>query len=112
MDEKGTGSENRGTSMGDIEVGEEKGKELGMEGIGKGEWDEYFKKLLGEIEGKVVRGRRERLGGRVRREEEEMLGREEIRRAIDRGKDNKAVGIDGVPSEVWKYEGEELEKWV
>lgn len=41
-----------------------------------------------------------------------MLGREEIRRAIDRGKDNKAVEIDGVPSEVWKYEGEELEKWV
>lgn len=35
MDEKGTGSENRRTSMGDIEVGEEKGKELGMEGIGE-----------------------------------------------------------------------------
>lgn len=63
MDEKGTGSENRGTSMRDIEVREEKGKELGMEGIGKGEWDEYFKKLLGEIEGKVVRGRRGGLGG-------------------------------------------------
>lgn len=91
--------------MGDIEVGEEKGKELGMEGIDKG--DEYFKKLLGEIEGKVVRGRRGGLEGRVRREE--MLGREEIRRAIDREKDNKAVGV---PSEVWKYEGEELKKWV
>lgn len=71
-----------------------------------------YKKLLGEVEGKVIRGRREGLGERVWREEEEMLGREEIRRAIDKGKDNNAVGIDGVPSEVWKYAGEELKKWV
>lgn len=35
MDEKATGSENRRTSMEDIKVGEEKGKELGMEGIGE-----------------------------------------------------------------------------
>lgn len=43
----------------------------------------------------MIRGRRGGLGGRVRKEEEEMLGREEIRRAIDKGKDNKAVGIGG-----------------
>lgn len=27
-------------------------------------------------------------------------------------KNGKASGIDGVPSEVWKYGGEEVEKWV
>ncbi|KMQ87127.1 phosphatidylinositol glycan anchor biosynthesis [Lasius niger] len=25
---------------------------------------------------------------------------------------NKAAGIDGMPNEVWKYGGEEMEKWV
>lgn len=43
----------------------------------------------------MVRGRRGGLGGRVRKEEEKMLGREEIRRAIDRGKDNKGSGDRG-----------------
>jgi len=27
-------------------------------------------------------------------------------------KDGKAVGVDGVPNEVWKYDGKEIEGWV
>ncbi|KAL6416875.1 hypothetical protein ACFW04_014794 [Cataglyphis niger] len=37
---------------------------------------------------------------------EESLSRNEIRSAIGRQKDNKAVDLDGIPAEVWKY-GEE-----
>lgn len=41
---------------------------------------------------------------------EEDLSREEIRRAMGKLKDGKAAGIDGIPSEAWKYEGEGLEE--
>jgi len=27
-------------------------------------------------------------------------------------REGKASGIDGIPGEVWKYEGEEMEKWI
>jgi len=68
------------------------------------EWERYFQEMLGGVERNVVRGGEVRRG--LRKDGE--LGKEEIRRAIGSLKDGKAIGIDGVPSEVWKYrEGEE-----
>ncbi|KAL6419175.1 hypothetical protein ACFW04_014052 [Cataglyphis niger] len=43
---------------------------------------------------------------------EESISRNEIRSAIGRQKDNKAIGLDGIPAEVWKYGGENLKEWV
>lgn len=34
-----------------------------------------------------------------------------MRRAMRKLKDRKAMGIDGIPNEVWKYGGGELEDW-
>jgi len=36
---------------------------------------------------------------------------EEVRKAIRKLKDRKAMGEDGVPNEAWKYGGEKTEKW-
>jgi len=44
----------------------------------------------------------------LRRGNEEELGREEIRRAIRRLKNDKAMEMDGLPNKIWKYEGEEM----
>jgi len=49
---------------------------------------------------------------RGRREEEEDLRLEEIRGILRKVKDGKALGMDGVPGEAWKYGGEEMEEWV
>ncbi|KAL6416515.1 hypothetical protein ACFW04_013401 [Cataglyphis niger] len=69
-------------------------------------WDGYFRNLLGGgVEGKVVIGQRK--GFRIDEEE----SRSEIRALIGRLKDNKAVGADGIPAEVWKYGGENVEEW-
>lgn len=47
------------------------------------------------------------MGGRGRREEEgeeEMdINREEVREAIKRLKDGKALGWDKIPGKAWKY---------
>lgn len=50
--------------------------------------------------------RRERIG------EEPDLERVEINSVISKLKDDKAMGIDGIPNEVWKYGGEEIREWV
>lgn len=36
----------------------------------------------------------------------------EVRKTINDLKLNKTMGIDGIPNKVWKYKGEEIEKWV
>jgi len=36
----------------------------------------------------------------------------EIKKAVSRLKEGKAIGLDGIPGEAWRYEGEEVEKWV
>lgn len=50
------------------------------------------------------------MGGRGRKEEEgeeEMdINREEVREAIKRLKDGKALGWDKIPGKAWKYGGE------
>ncbi|KAL6416732.1 hypothetical protein ACFW04_013190 [Cataglyphis niger] len=68
------------------------------EDISMEEWDGYFRNLLG--------------GSRAKIDEEESISRSEIRAVIGRLKDNKAVGTDGIPAEVWKYGGENMEEWI
>lgn len=67
-------------------------------------------RLLGGVEVRVVRGDR---GGRGREQVdgEEGISRKEIN-AIRKIKEGKALGVDEIPGEVWKYEGEELEDWI
>lgn len=72
------------------------------------EWEEYFRKILGGIKKRVVWGERG-----VRREgEEEELDKGEVERVIGRLKEGKAMGVDGIPNEVWRYGGEEIKEWV
>lgn len=66
------------------------------EGIEMEEWREYFMRLMGGVEGKIVRGGREGVGEDGKGE----ISREEIREAVSILKDGKASGMDGVPSEV------------
>jgi len=78
------------------------------ENIEMEEWKKYFMRLLGRVEGRVVKGMGIReVGGK----EERDIGEEEIKRAIRRLGKGKASGIDGIPGEVWKYGGEEIERW-
>lgn len=62
-------------------------------------------RLMGGMEERLMRGR-----GREWGDGEGGISREEIREAVGSLKNGKASGIDGVPSEVWKYGGEEVEK--
>lgn len=78
-----------------------RGKRINEE-IEMEEWREYFMRLMGGVEGRIVRGGRERVGEDGKGE----ISREEIREAVSILKDGKASGMDGVPSEVWKYGGE------
>ncbi|KYN27434.1 hypothetical protein ALC57_03143 [Trachymyrmex cornetzi] len=65
-------------------------------GIGMREWEEYFKELLGEVEGRVIREKSEK----GRQEMEMELSREEIRKVTRNLKDGKAMGVDGIPNEI------------
>lgn len=76
--------------------------------IPKEEWKEYFMKLLGGVDYKVVK----RGKGRRGEDEERELGWDEIKRIIEKQRKGKAAGGDGIPGEVWKYGGEGMEKWV
>lgn len=70
------------------------------------EWKEYLMELLSGVENRVIRGK-----GRTRESQEEAdLEEEEVRRMIEAMKDGKAMEIDGIPNEAWKY-GEEMKKW-
>lgn len=40
------------------------------------------------------------------------ISREEIKAAIRRMKDGKAAGMNVILSEVWRYGGKELERWI
>jgi len=69
------------------------------------EWENYFKGVLGGVKGRVVQGP-ERRG---RREVETELEKEEIKGILKRMREGKAMGVDGIPGEVWKYESEKME---
>lgn len=50
--------------------------------------------------------------GRRRIGEEEEIRKEENNEVIKSLKDGKAMGVDGIPNEVWRYGGEEIKKLV
>jgi len=90
-------------------VNKERKKWKGInEGIKMEEWEIYFKGLLGGIERRVVQG----TDKKGRRGMEKELEKEEINEVLRRVKDGKAMGVDDIPGEVWKYGGEEMEEWV
>lgn len=51
---------------------------------------------------------REVTRGLEQEQEEDRIKEMEIRKAIKKMKMKKAVGIDGIPTETWKYAGERL----
>jgi len=51
-------------------------------------------------------------GEKGRVDEEKDISGDEIKRAMKRLRDGKAMGLDGIPRMAWKYEGERLERWV
>lgn len=52
------------------------------------------------------------IGRSAGKDQEGRLTREEIKEVLKRMKDKKAVGINGVPTEVWKYGKEQMEEWI
>lgn len=60
------------------------------------------------VEWKVVQG----IGGEKEIDGEEDIKKEEIERALKKIKDGKAIKGDGIPAEMWKYEGKEMKEWV
>ncbi|KYN22117.1 hypothetical protein ALC57_05491 [Trachymyrmex cornetzi] len=60
------------------------------------EWEKYFMELLG---GEVGRGEGKRDG-------EREIGREKMEKVMEKLKNGKANRGDGIPNEVWRYEGE------
>lgn len=73
-------------------------------------WKEYFIRLPGGVERRMRRGRKSRREGEEEEEERE-LGREEVKKILGDLKDGKAMGMDELPNEVWKYGGKEMERW-
>lgn len=74
-------------------------------GIGMEEWNGYFKELLGGVGWRVRGGEEEERG-----ENKEGINKEEIKKVVRNLKDGKAMGSDRIPNEVWKYEGQEVER--
>jgi len=64
--------------------------------------------LLRGVEGRVVQG----TDSRGSREWETELERKEIRKILTGVRDGKAVGVNGIPGEAWKYGGEKMEEWI
>jgi len=66
-------------------------------------------RLMGSREDRVIRGEGRREEKVI---EEEEISREELRRVVRESKDGKAMGVDGIPDEVWKYGGAGMEEWI
>lgn len=66
-------------------------------------------RLLGGVERRVRRGRKTRSEGEE--EEEKELGWKEVKKILENLKDGKAMGMDELSNEVWKYGGERMERW-
>lgn len=78
-------------------IGRERGgKKRVEEGIGEEEWKNYFMRLLGGVERKMVGERRKKI------DMVKGIERWEIEKAITRLKDGKAAGEDEIVNEVWK----------
>jgi len=55
------------------------------------------------VEGRVVKGGRER--SRKGEGSEEEISKQEVRSVFKKLKEEKATGVDGIPSEEWKHGG-------
>ncbi|XP_067204108.1 regulator of nonsense transcripts 3B-like [Linepithema humile] len=92
-------------------VNRERKKRRGIQGeIEIKEWKEYFIRIMGGVEVRVVKGNEGK--GRGKGEEEEGISKGEIKEVIRNLKDGKVAGIDGITGEAWKYGGEEMEEWI
>ncbi|KAL6418191.1 hypothetical protein ACFW04_012287 [Cataglyphis niger] len=78
----------------------------------KERWEREVKEIKteGQVWELVNRGRRKR------RKVNEDISMEEwdgyFRNLLGGSRDNKTVGADGIPAEVWKYGGENMEEWI
>lgn len=91
-------------------VNRERKKRKGIkEDIEMKEWKGHFMRLLGGVERRTVKESGDRGEREGQRDKEEEIDRREVRKVLGRMKDGKASGIDGIPREVWRYGGEELE---
>ncbi|XP_036148384.1 uncharacterized protein LOC118647469 [Monomorium pharaonis] len=104
--------EARNESVWEIVIKDRKKKKRVNEGIGMGEWKEYFMCLLGGVEARVVRGE-ERIGREsCGSEKEQVISKEEVRRVVNNLKVGKAGGLDGIPNDVWRWGGGRIEEWM
>jgi len=72
------------------------------------EWKEYFMGLMRRIEKRAIRRMKKK---EREKKDEKKMKLEEVKDAIWRLKDGKALGIDGILNEIWRYRGEEMTKW-
>ncbi|XP_076301689.1 uncharacterized protein LOC143219703 [Lasioglossum baleicum] len=70
------------------------------------EWEQYFRDLLGGVEGRVGKLGKSRREG----DGEKDLEIGEIIRVVKGLKDGKAAGGDGIPNEIWKHGGSEVQE--
>ncbi|XP_076301434.1 uncharacterized protein LOC143219315 [Lasioglossum baleicum] len=70
------------------------------------EWEQYFRDLLGGVGGRVGKLGKSRREGDGEKELE--IG--EIMRVVKGLKDGKAAGGDGIPNEIWKHGGSEVQE--
>ena len=71
------------------------------------EWKQHFMRVLGGVERRVVRGQ----VGRRRGEERDEIAWKEVTKVLGKLRDNKAMGGDKIPNEVWRYGGMEVQGW-
>jgi len=96
--EKRAAEVSRESEVWEIVNRERKKRRKVTEGIEMAEWKEHFMRLLGGVEGRVVKGGRER--SREGERSEEKISKEKVRRVLKKLKEGKAAGVDGIPSEV------------
>ncbi|KAL0125013.1 hypothetical protein PUN28_004268 [Cardiocondyla obscurior] len=107
MDKNSERGKNRRTNVG-VDKRDRKKLGEGEEGIEIKKWKTYFGRILGGVEQRVAKGRREEKTEGV----EKKIKKEEIARALRRLKNGKAIGGDTIPGKVWKYGEQKVKKWV
>lgn len=73
------------------------------------EWNKHFRKLLGEVGQRVVKGNKK---VREKDNEERKIKKGEMRKVMRSLKERKAAGSDGIPKKVQEYGGGVVEEWM
>lgn len=81
----------------DRKRGSRGGEEIKME-----QWMSYFATILDGVMGKVIGGEEGEMEGKGGM----RLEKEESKKNLQKIKEGKAGGMDGIPGELWKYGGE------